>query len=94
MPDRRHFHKNTEAYPLWNNGCVTWNKKTRQLIFMNAGQPTSPREELRKPTSFYVEGDDIKRLYQILHAHFMEPRNITRSWDPSLPVPPGGYRKK
>ena len=93
MPDRRHFHKNTTAYPLWNNGSFTWNTKTRQLIFMRAGNPNAEREELRIPTSFYVEGDDIKRLYQILHEHYMQPKNVTRAWDESLPKPPGGIKE-
>jgi hypothetical protein len=86
---------NTVAYPLWNNGSFTWNKKTRQLIFMRAGSPESSREEMRKPTSFYVEGNDIKQLYQVLHSHFMAPHQkfqggsgkSTREWDESLPHP-------
>lgn len=96
MPDRRHNHKNTKAYPLWNNGSYTWNKKTRQLIFMRAGNPKAERELMREPSSFYVEGDDIKHLYQVLHEHFLAPHmktitgnmgKHTRSWDESLPHP-------
>lgn len=95
MPNKRHNHENTVAYPLWNNGSFTWNKKTRQLIFMRAGKPESTREEIKVPTSFYVEGDDIKHLYQVLHEHFMAPAQKfqgsggkqTREWDESLPHP-------
>ena len=92
MGDKWHQHKHTTAYPLWNQGSFTWNKKTRQLIFMRAGSPESPRPEINSPTSFYVEGDDIKCLYQVLHEHYMSPArlgggNHTRDWDKSLPHP-------
>lgn len=74
-----------KAYPLWNKGCFTWNKRMRQMVFMRAGDPDNHREELKKPTSFVVEGDDIKLLYQVLHEHFMTPLNkgggnSTRRW--------------
>ncbi len=95
MPNATHTHEHTDGYPLWNNGCFTWNKKTRQLIFMRAGSPDSKREEMKRPTSFYVEGNDIKGLYQVLHNHFMAPDQKfqggggkgTREWDEKLRHP-------
>ena len=86
MPNKRHHHKNTQAYPLRYNGAFTWNTKTRTLAFMRAGDEMADREEMRAPKGFLVEGDDIKRLYQVLHAHFMQPPG-TRSWDEKLPIP-------
>ena len=95
MPNATHTHKHTTAYPLWGNGSYTWNKKTRQLIFMRAGRPDTEREEMKHPTSFYVEGNDIKLLYQVLHEHFMAPAQKfqggggkhTRNWDAGKPHP-------
>ena len=94
MPDKRHLHKNTKAYPLGNSGAFTWNTKTRQLIFMRAGNPKSDRPEMRLARGFYVEGDDIKHLYQVLHAHFMEPRNVTRNWSDDLPEPQNAFAER
>ena len=54
---------------------------------MRCGDEMADREEMRAAKGFLVEGDDIKRLYQVLHAHFMEPKNATRSWNPDLPIP-------
>ena len=82
------MHKNTKAYPLWHHGSFTWNKKTRQLVFMRAGKPEAEREELRLPTYFYVEGDDIKHLYQVLHEHFQGPARLTRNWADDAEKPP------
>ena len=98
MGDKWHQHKDTFSWPLWNNGSFTWNKKTRQLIFMRAGSPENPRPEIKFPTSFYVEGDDIKRLYQVLQEHYMTPRivgggNHTRDWNPDLPHPKSTTRE-
>lgn len=87
MPERRHNHKNTVAFPLSYNGSFTWNVKTRRLCFMRCGDPHAEREEMQVPSGFMVEGDDIKRLYQVLHAHFMAPKNATRNWDERLPKP-------
>jgi hypothetical protein len=61
---------------------------------MRCGDPHAMREEMRVAKGFLVEGDDIKRLYQVLHAHFMAPRNMTREWDPDLPVPPNAFSEK
>lgn len=90
--DRRNKPKDEVAHTLWNSGCFTWNKRSRQLIFMRAGSRNSEREEMIKPSSFYVEGDDIKLLYQVLHEHFMLPPSAgggshTRSWNKDLPHP-------
>ena len=87
MPNKRHQRRTTQAYPLGYNGAFTWNTKTRTLCFMRAGDEKADREEMRAAKGFLVEGDDIKRLYQVLHAHFMQPKNATRNWDPDLPKP-------
>jgi hypothetical protein len=89
MPDRRHVHKNTSAWPLRHNGSFTWNKKTRQIVFMRAGNPFVEREELKAPTYFYVEEDDIKLLYQVLHEHFLKPQVAKKveNWHEGLPKP-------
>jgi len=94
MPDKRHFHKNTLAYPLNFNGAFTWNRKTRRLCFMRAGDPQADREEMREARGFIVEGDDIKTLYQVLHEHYMTPKNLSRSWNPELPVPPNNFSER
>lgn len=83
----RHGHAHTNAYPLWNNGSFVHNTKARRLLFMRAGDPNSEREELQAGSYFFVEGDDIKLLYQVLHAHFQSPHVVTRRWSPHAPPP-------
>lgn len=93
MANRNH-RKDTDAYSLSYNGAFTWNTKQRKLCFMRAGDPKADRVEMREARGFIVEGDDIKKLYQVLHAHFMEPRNVTRDWNPDLPVPPNAFSER
>lgn len=90
----RNHRKDTEAWSLSYNGAFTWNKKRRTLCFMRAGDPKAVREEMRAANGFIVEGDDIKKLYQVLHQHYMEPRNVTRDWSPDLEVPPNAFSER
>jgi hypothetical protein len=97
MASKVNKRKDEVAYSLWNNGCFTWNKRSQQLIFMRAGSRDSERDEMRYPSSFYVEGEDIKRLYQVLHEHYLSPASLgggnhTRTWEKDLPHPPSTTR--
>lgn len=74
MPEKRPSTKNFRSYPLMNNGCFTWNKGIRRLCFLRAGDQTLKRDEFHYAQQFFVEGDDIKHLYQVLHEHFAKPR--------------------
>jgi hypothetical protein len=65
----RATNKSVKAYPLFNSGSFTWNRKGRELVFMRAGHPQAPREDMRQGSYFRVAGDDIKLLYQVLHEH-------------------------
>ena len=92
MPEKRPSTKNFKSYPLMNNGCFTWNKGIRRLLFLRAGDTDLTKEEYHYAQQFFVEGDDIKHLYQVLHEHFAAPRSIgkpTTEWfdDAEKPEP-------
>ena len=69
MPSRGK-EKYTLAYPLRRSGCFTWNKKYRRIVFMRIADPEAENPELHYMSQFILDGDDIKRLYQVLHHHF------------------------
>ncbi len=85
---KRDANKSANAYPLRYEGAFVHHKKQRRLIFLRAGDPRHEREEMHKATSFIVEGDDIKLLYQVLHAHFQRAP-MTRNWSSHAPPPHG-----
>lgn len=91
MPEKRPSTKNFKSYPLMNNGCFTWNKPIRRLCFLRAGDMGLAKEEYHFAQQFFVEGDDIKHLYQVLHEHFAGRRvgQPTQTWfdDAEQPEP-------
>ena len=83
--------KGVTAYPLFNSGSFTWNKKHREIVFMRAGNPTHKLKDMREGSYFRVQGNDIKLLYQVLHDHFarLTPAGApTRNWRKHAPPGP------
>ena len=83
MPEKRPSTKNFKSYPLMHNGCFTWNKGIRRLVFLRAGDMDLAKEEYHFAQQFFVEGDDIKHLYQVLHEHFANPRHLASNGKPT-----------
>ena len=90
----RATNNSVRAYPLFNSGSFTWNKRAREIVFMRAGNPKHKLKDMREGSYFRVTGDDIKLLYQVLHEHFarLTPANSsvkpTTEWREHAPPGP------
>lgn len=80
MPAKRPSTKNFRSYPLMNNGTFTLNTGIRRLTFLRAGDMDLNKEDYHYAQQFFVEGDDITHLYQVLHEHFKN-RTISTWFD-------------
>lgn len=49
------------------------------MLFLRAADPDHPHAERHYMQQFFLDGDDIKHLYQVLHEHYCHPRVMKRN---------------